>query len=154
MLSIVAVWLKYKNQSIDGQFTKQKVLFSPAERSFLGVLTRAIEDNGIIFGKVRVADVITPISGLSRNRWQALFNKISGKHFDFVVCDKDDLSILCAIELDDKSHNTKSRKIRDEFLKSACNSANLPLIQIPAKSAYNIDEIRQILITHLSDGDS
>ena len=154
LLIITAVILKNRKQSTDGLYKKQKVLFSPAERSFLGVLTQAVEDNAIIFGKVRVADVLTPISGLPRNKWQTLFNKISGKHFDFIICDKGDLSILCAIELDDKSHNSKPRKTRDEFLKSACSSANLPLIQVPTKSAYNVDELRQILITHLSGNDA
>jgi len=150
LLLITVVIFKKKKQPTVGLYKKQKVLFSPAERSFLGVLTQAVEDNALIFGKVRVADVLTPINGLPRNNWQALFNKISSKHFDFIVCDKADLSILCAIELDDKSHNSKARKSRDAFLRSACNSANMPFIQIPAKATYNIDEIRQTLLNHLS----
>jgi len=151
LLVIAVVILKNKNHSNDAQYKKHKVLFSPAERSFLGVLTQAVEDNATIFGKVRVADILTPISGLPRKKWQILFNKISSKHFDFILCDKTDLSILCVIELDDKSHNSKTRKNRDAFLKSACDSAGLPLVQIPAKSAYNVNEIRQILLTHLSN---
>jgi Protein of unknown function (DUF2726) len=149
-LVVIAAFLKNKTRFTDAGYKKQKTLFSPAERSFLGVLNQAIEDNAIIFGKVRVADILTPVSGLPRKKWQVLFNKVSGKHFDFIVCDKQDLSVLCAIELDDKSHNSKVRKARDEFLQSACFSAKLPLIQIPARSAYNIDEIRQSLIVHLS----
>jgi hypothetical protein len=35
-------------------------LFSPAERSFLGVLHQAVERKASIFGKVRVADVVEP----------------------------------------------------------------------------------------------
>ena len=154
VLFIAALLLKSKKQTTDAQYKKHKVLFTPAERSFLGVLNQAIEDNAVIFGKVRVADIIKPIGGLPRSKWQVLFNKISSKHFDFVVCDKNDLSVLCVIELDDKSHNSKNRQKRDAFLKSACKSADLPLIQIPAKSAYNIDEIRQTLITYLSGGNN
>jgi len=151
VLLIFALILKNKSQRAEHHYKKQKTLFSPAERSFLGVLNQAIEDNAVIFGKVRVADILSPVSGLPRNKWQSSFNKISSKHFDFIICDKGDLSVLCAIELDDKSHNSKARKSRDVFLHSACVSAQLPLIQITAKSAYNIDEIRQLLITHLSD---
>ena len=151
-LLIVALLIKNKKQTTVAQYKKHKVLFTPAERSFLGVLNQAIEGNVVIFGKVRVADIIKPIGGLPRGKWQSLFNKISRKHFDFVICDKDNLSVLCVIELDDKSHNSNNRQKRDAFLKSACNSADLPLIQIPAKSAYNIDEIRQTLITYLSGG--
>ena len=154
VLVIIALLLINKQKASDAQYIKQKTLFTPAERSFLGVLNQAIEDNAVIFGKVRVADIIKPISGLPRNKWQVLFNKISSKHFDFVICDENDLSVLCVIELDDKSHNSKSRQKRDAFLKSACESADLQLIQIPAKSAYNIDEIRQTLITYLSGGNN
>jgi len=150
VLLIFAVLIKNKKSSPEVQYKKQKTLFSPAERSFLGVLNQAIEDNATIFGKVRVADILSPVSGLPRSKRQILFNKISSKHFDFIICDKQNLSVLCAIELDDKSHNSKARKARDAFLQSACASAQLPLIQIPAKSTYNIGEIRQLLLTNLS----
>lgn len=151
LLIITAVFLKKRKQPSVGLYKKQKVLFSPAERSFLGVLTKAVEDKAVVFGKVRVADVLTPISGLSRSTWQTLFNKISGKHFDFILCDKHDLTILCAIELDDKSHNSKSRQVRDAFLKAACDSAKMPLIQIQAKAAYNVCEIRRTIFGQPSD---
>ena len=124
--------------------------YSAAERSFLGVLNQAVEDNAFVFGKVRVADVLKPSKDVARKKWQTAFNKINSKHFDFVLCDKGDLSVLCVIELNDKSHNSKKAKDRDRFLTSACESAKLPLIQMPAQAAYNIDEIRHALIQHLS----
>ena len=130
-------------------YTKLDVLFTPAERSFLGVLNQAIGTDVQIFGKVRVADVITPKKGMSRSDWQKAFNKISSKHFDYLLCNKNDLSVLCAIELNDSSHNTKKRKDRDKLLEGACKSANLPLIQISAKATYNIQDIRQSIATYL-----
>ena len=130
-------------------YRKLDVLFSPAERSFFGVLSQAASKDALILGKVRVADVITPKKGVSRSNWQKAFNKISNKHFDFILCDKNDLSILCAIELNDCSHNNKKRKDRDAFLEGACQSANVPLIQIKAQSAYNINEIKKSLALYL-----
>jgi hypothetical protein len=81
------------------------------------VLHQAIGNNAAIFGKVRVADVVEPKAGLTRSAHQKAFNRISAKHFDFLLCDKEDLSVACAIELDDGSHNSKRRQERDEFLK-------------------------------------
>lgn len=141
-----------QNQSTESNdFPYQKIdtLFSPAERSFLGVLNQAIGEQVQIFGKVRVADVMTPKNGMNHSEWQKAFNKISRKHFDFLVCDKKDLSVLCVIELDDKSHNSKKRQERDTFLKGACNSAGLSLIQIPAQATYSINEIRQLFASFL-----
>lgn len=154
IILIAALFLKasQKAGSSSQQYSYNKIdsLFTPAERSFLGVLNQAIEDNAFVFGKVRVADVLKPSKSSSRKIWQIAFNKINSKHFDFVLCDKNDISVLCVIELNDKSHNSKKRKDRDAFLTVACESAMLPLIQIPAQAAYNIDEIRQNLIAHLS----
>ena len=90
-----------------------------------------------------------PKTGLGRSARQKAFNKISAKHFDFLLCDKEDLSVACAIELDDGSHNSKRRQERDEFLKGVCEAAGVPLIQIPAKSAYVISEVRGLLPRYL-----
>jgi len=131
------------------QYQKLDVLFTPAERSFFGVLKLAVNDDVEVFGKVRVADVITPKKGLGRSLWQKSFNKISAKHFDFLLCKKDDLSPFCAIELNDSSHNNKKRQERDEFLTGACLSAELPLVQVKAKAAYNISEIRDDIAIYM-----
>ena len=126
-------------------YERQGPLFTPAERSFLGVLKSVLKDDVEVLGKVRVADILKPTKGMSRSHWQSAFNKISSKHFDFVICDKNDLRVLCVVELNDKSHNAKKRKERDAFLEKACESASLPLIQVPAQSGYSIDEVRNQL---------
>ena len=55
-------------------------LYSPAERSFFGVLNRAVEGEAVVLGKVRVADVLRPTRGMNRSNWQKAFNRISSKH--------------------------------------------------------------------------
>ncbi len=129
-------------QSATYEYEKQPVLFTPAERSFLGVLDAAIGTEYRIFGKVRVADVLKIKSTGNKSRNRSAFNKINAKHFDYVVCNKNDLSVLCVIELDDKSHNQRSRQNRDNFLESACNSAQLTLLRFEAKKSYPPQEVR------------
>ena len=82
-------------------YSKKRTLFSPAERSFLGVLEHAVGDEYRVFGKIRVADVLEPRHGTSRSARQSALNRISAKHFDFVLRARGDLSIVCAVELDD-----------------------------------------------------
>ena len=146
---LIVFKLKIKPQLVrenfDHSYERLDVLFTPAERSFFGVLNQAISDEVLIFGKVRVADVITPKKGGVKGAWQSAFNKISAKHFDFVLCNKSDLSFVCAIELDDKSHNSAKQRSRDAFLESACKSADFPLIRFPAKSAYSVNDIQESL---------
>jgi hypothetical protein len=131
-------------------YQKSRSLFSPAERSFYGVLQQAVGEHAAIFGKVRVSDVVEPRKGLHRGAWRSAFKRISGKHFDFLLCDKEKLSLICAIELDDRSHQSKSRYQRDGFLKGVCEAGYVPLIQVPAKSGYVIEEVKQLIAPYLA----
>jgi hypothetical protein len=62
-------------------------LLTPAEVRFYHALKEAVGEEFVIFSKVRVADILTPQAGLGQGDWQRAFNKISAKHFDFVLCD-------------------------------------------------------------------
>ena len=138
---------KQKNNEMDPKHCLYRKirLFSPAERSFFGILQQVLENKVVILGKIRVADILIPKNNKDHSRWQKAFNRISKKHFDFVLCSKDTLSVLCVIELNDKSHLTDKQKLRDEFIINACKSAELPLIQIPNKSSYIVQEIKKLL---------
>jgi len=124
-------------------YQQQKTLFTPAERSFLGVLEQAIGNQYTIFGKVRLADVISVERGLSQSARQSAFNKIRSKHLDYVICDPNDLSIQFAIELDDKSHSRPRTMERDEFVDQALRAAEVPLLRFPAKQSYSVQEVRE-----------
>jgi len=113
-------------------------LFSAAEWRFYLALQEATPELFVIFGKVRVADVLAPQKNSDRSQWQTSFNKISGKHFDFVLCEADSGRTVCGIELNDRSHRHKKRRERDAFLQGACESARFPLLVIPAARDYDI----------------
>lgn len=126
-------------------FQSQGKLFSPAERSFLGVLDQILGDSLRVFGKVRLADVIKTKSGLSASARQSAFNQIQSKHLDFVVCDPSDLSIQFAIELDDSSHKKPNRQSRDAFVEQALSAAEIPLFRFPVTKSYSIEQIRNTI---------
>lgn len=129
----------------DFPYEKNSTLFSEAERSFYGVLSEATKDKAIVFGKVRVADILKTKKGINHSSRQSAFNRISSKHFDFVLCHPESIEILAAIELDDSSHNSKKRMERDKFLNKACQAANLELHHFKAKRSYSITEVRDHL---------
>ena len=119
-----------------------KPLFLAAERSFLGVLDQAVGPEHRVFGKVRVADVAAVKSGLGNSARQGALNRIAAKHFDFLVCRSGDLSVVCAVELNDKSHASQRAQARDELLANVCRVINLPLLTVPAKAAYSPQDVR------------
>ena len=144
LVIIVLIFLLKIQQAgkVETPYELRGPLFTPAERSFYGALSLACESQAIIFGKVRIADILKPIKGLNRSEWQTAFNKISAKHFDFVLCNPNDLSVIAVIELDDKSHSQKKQMIRDEFVELSCETAHLKLHRFKASATYSVEEIK------------
>jgi hypothetical protein len=140
--AVLLLKARSKHETVEYPYQKADSLFSPAERSFLGVLERAVGDKCRVLGKVRLPDIISPSKGLARSDWQKAFNRIGSKHVDFALGKKDDLSLICAIELDDSSHKKSDRKIRDDFLEKALNASSVPFIRFTARASYNVQEVR------------
>lgn len=131
---------RLKSQQASFSYKRQSALFSPAERSFLGVLEQVLGSDYRVFGKVRIADLIKPENGAGRRN---ALNRIVGKHVDFVVCNATDLSIIGVIELDDKSHNQDSRQKRDAFVDRAFASAGILITRFPARAAYSLSASKE-----------
>ena len=153
-LTAVALWRRVFRKeagSLDGPaavelpYERNSVLLSAAERSFLGVLEQALGEGYRVCPKVRVADAISVRRPLPRGEWQRAFNRISSKHFDFILCRSTDLEIACAVELDDSTHQRHDRQDRDMFLGEVCSVSSLPLLRFPAKEAYTVSDIRERL---------
>jgi Protein of unknown function (DUF2726) len=133
-------------------YEKQPSLLSPAERSFFGVLLKVVAKNHTVFCKVRLADVIKTVHYSDRSKWQSAYNRIASKHVDFLICDSSTLDILYVIELDDGSHERAERQKRDDFVDTALGVATIPVLHIPVKSGYSLQEVSQALdskIQHL-----
>lgn len=126
-------------------FAARKYLFSPAERSFLGVLEQAVAGEFKVVGKVRLGDLIQPAKGLSQSRRTSLRNRIQQKHVDFVLCRPDTLEVAGVVELDDASHGRKDRADRDDFVDTSLASAGVPVLHFPARKAYALAEVRAML---------
>ncbi len=130
-------------------YRKNDSLFTPAERSFLGVLDQMLGARYRIMGKVRIADVISVMPMKDRRQWQGAFNRINAKHFDFVLCDQETLSPLAVIELDDKSHNATQRHQRDLFVNGVCEAASLTLLRVPARRVYSCSDVERLVVNAL-----
>lgn len=131
-------------------YSCQKSLFTRAELSFYRALQTATVGQYQVLGKVRVADVLKPQTD-NRSDWQRAFNKISAKHFDFVLCDSKSLKALAAVELDDSSHQRVDRVKRDDFLNQAMISAGLPLLRFPVQAIYDVKAIEDQIARNLGE---
>jgi hypothetical protein len=127
-------------------FLRKKYFFSATERSFYEVLRRVVGEQVHLFAKVRLADVVYVARGTGS--WQTHFNRIQSKHIDFLLCDRQQIAPLLAIELDDSSHDAEARQSRDEVVDAVCEAAGLPIIRISAQRAYTPESLRTILEPH------
>lgn len=121
-------------------YRRKDFLLSRAEASFFGVLTHVVGDKYLIFAKVRLADLLYLPRGTEGRR--AAFNRIQSKHIDFVLCSRDGIQPLLAVELDDRSHGEESRILRDRFVAEVLEDAGLPLVRFACRSSYNTAEVK------------
>ncbi|MSM39381.1 MAG: DUF2726 domain-containing protein [Geobacter sp.] len=147
IVALVAALKAKQAPQADGlAFESKGPLFSAAERSFLGVLEQALDSRYRVFGKVRLGDLVKPARGLSNSKRTTAQNKIQQKHVDFVVCSAADLAVVGVVELDDQSHARADRAGRDDFVDQALAGAMIPVVHIPAKKGYAIQEVRAKLV--------
>ncbi|MBD3649643.1 MAG: DUF2726 domain-containing protein [Pseudomonadales bacterium] len=142
---VLLSWGKRAELGEEPSYRLRKHFLTPAERSFYGVLEGAVAGRFKVHTMVRVADVLQPAGSRNRCQWQSAFNRISSKHFDYVLCDPETLEVKAAIELNDSSHLEERRRARDDFLYRACESAGFKLLFFEAKAKYSVQQIKERL---------
>ncbi|EKE85279.1 DUF2726 domain-containing protein [Idiomarina xiamenensis] len=123
---------------------KNLTLCSAAEGQFLTLLEKAVGDDYRIFSKVRLSDVVTIRTGLSRTAAKDANQKASQRVIDFVLCDKQDMTIKAAIELEPVATQTKQAQ-RNWFLKNALAAAGLPFLRFKAQPGYRVADLRDYI---------
>ena len=132
-----------------GNYTKRQSLLTAEELRFYHVLNECVDNRAAIFVQVRLADIFMVKKISDKKEAHGHFNKIRSKSIDFMICDKQSLRFLFAIELDDKTHEMKHRQERDKFVNMLFQDNNLPLLRIPTQSNYNTESIRSKIDPYL-----
>ena len=68
-------------------------------------------------------------------------NRIKSRSIDFTIVNNNNYNVVCCIELDDKTHNKKSRIKRDEFINELFKNVNINLIRVKVGN-YDFDMIK------------
>lgn len=116
----------------------RKYLCSAGEYRFYRALVEAVGGEYDVMMKVRVAAILS----CDPDRWETDGRRVSQKEFDFVLVRKSSSCVVAAVELDDRSHRARQRRVRDEFLNSACERAGLPLLRVAVCRAYDCGDLR------------
>jgi len=139
-LLLLRAWLAARRRA--HAYYLRKSLFTAAETAFLQVLESVLPPGVRVFGKVRLEDFLGVKPGLDRREAQAARNRINRKHVDFLLVRTGTLAPVAGIELDDRSHETEDRRVRDRLVDAAFASAGLPLLHVPVRAAYSAAELK------------
>ena len=133
---VVAAYFKAKQEANKPRpslpYVTQARLLTTNEERFRRVLSDVARDRYFLACQVRMADVLD-----ARPYSHAAFNRISSKHFDFVLCDPATTRPLMVIELDDSTHRRADAQARDAFKDAACRAAGLPILRVPVQPGYD-----------------
>lgn len=111
------------------------------ERLFHAELLKAIPDSCVIHCQVSLMALVQPVEWKHNSKTWA-------KRMDFVITDEN-TKVLAVIELDDRSHNTEKRKIRDDYVNNVLDGHH-KLVRFKAARSYDSVKIKTQL-SFLSD---
>jgi very-short-patch-repair endonuclease len=114
---------------------------SPPEQILYFRLIKALPEH-IVLAQVQLSRFLAVKKG---NNFQSWLNRINRMSADFVICNKD-ASVLAVIELDDATHNSKTRQQADNKKDKAISSAGLRIIRWNVKSLPDEQTIRNSLV--------
>ena len=138
------VWMAAAGRDAAGDgrlpYVLRESLLTRGERAFHGALCEAVGEGRVVMVQVRLADVVTVPAGTPE--WRAYFNKTSQKSLDFVVCERETLRPVVAVELDDRSHGRASRRAADATKDAVLEAAGLPLVRVRARRGYDVGAVR------------
>jgi very-short-patch-repair endonuclease len=129
-------------------YERIRSLLTPAERSFFEVLRGITGEEILVFVKVRMEDLLYLPKGTPER--QSYINRVRSKHVDFVLCDREKISPILVIELNDRSHESQSRQDRDAFLQNAFDAAGIPILWVTAQASYNPRQLAEQIQSAMS----
>ena len=134
---LVFVYTITKSKETDKNKYKQKRLMTEPELEVYQWLQRTYEPRYRVLPQIALLSLVDKVNNTSyRNE---LFRVV-----DFVIFDGE-YRPLCAIELNDASHNRADRKMRDEKVKSILGRAGVGIAFIPLEEAKNEKLMKKLI---------
>jgi len=141
---------KFKKQEYT--YKRKDFLMTNSENDFSKLLFEKFSNEYRIYPQIHLSSVID--HQVKGQNWKAALSHIDRKSVDFVICDKDHNRPLCAIELDDWSHDSDSAKAKDAVKEQLLVMAMLPLLRIYNWRNLSEEEIYKLIVVKLPTRDT
>lgn len=139
---------RLNDNSFPFPFERKSTLFTPAEKNFQNLVEQAMGNKYRIINRVKLSDIVTIRKGVSSRASQTAATNADNKYLDFVICDRQSMKLLGAIDLVDTQG--KGYKIKkDWFVSGTLEASAIPHIRIKVKANYTLEEIRTCINSRL-----
>jgi hypothetical protein len=139
---------RLNDNSFPFPFDSKTSVFTPAEKNFQNLVEQAMGSQYRVINRVKLADIVTIRNGVSDRASQSAVKNAEGKYLDFVICERNTMKLLGAIDLVDTQG--KGYKIKkDWFISGALEAASIPHLRIKVKANYTLAEIRACINSRL-----
>lgn len=123
-------------------YARRERLLSPDGRRFLNVLDDVAGNDARVFAQVRMTDVIRVTHRPGSGYFARALARISERRFDFVVCDRESLAVLCAVTLDERKRDAgDDAPFAQSFAAQMCRFAGLPLLRVISRRDYDMQHL-------------
>lgn len=146
---IALVASRFIDNSNPFQVQRKPSLFSPVERSFLGLLEKAVQNEYRIINRVKLADVLEVRDVAADKNRRSILLKLNAKYLDYVLCNPETMQVIAVLDLVN-THNKEGHKaVPDWFVSGALEAAGVPYLRIGIKAGYSVIELQAALAAKL-----
>lgn len=125
-------------------YQAKQYIMTKSESDFFHMLDNVAGYRYFIFPQVHLSTILD--EKIKGQNWKAAFKHINGKSVDYVLCDRQTLKPVYAVELDDYTHTYKNRQERDTEVERMFQSAGIPLVRFNNYQSLTENDIEQRFI--------
>jgi len=133
---------KLNDNSVKGSqynYRAKEYFMTKSESEFFRMLDQAVGDKYYIFPQAHLSAILN--HKVPGQNWKYAFRHINGKSVDYVLCNKQTLKTVYAIELDDYTHNYTDRQERDGEVERMLSTAGIQLIRVGDYKSFDVEKI-------------
>ena len=151
LLIIVAVGaMKLNEPGLAFPFKKKANLFTPVERSFLELIEEAVGGRYRVLCRVKLTDIVAIRQSTDKKTTKNSLSRAGGRNLDFVLCSRQDMMPVMAIDLVHKNGKDGYKSQRDWFTSGSLDAARIPHVRIKVRSGYQAKDIRDCIDARLA----
>lgn len=145
LIVVAAGAMKLSDNGVSFPYRQKPQLFTPVEHSFLKLIEQAAGQEFRIVCRVRLSDVITVRQQANKKSARSAHTRAASRQLDFVLCDREDMRPILAIDLVHSQGKDGYKSQKDWFVTGALDAAGVPHARIKVKSGYSVEDIRECL---------